>query len=269
MSTQVPDTRLPPEIILAVLECSLVCETWEARAIQLNRVLLLSRTIYERLVKTAYSSVILGSINAASRFYDTLKAAPHLSQHVENIWIATPQLRPFDNWGHPFKLVETKVEHILNATKNIKRVAIPYAYFPRAGLPSVTHLTTTNHIFPPVTSFLHHLESLHIYGVPTQHCVNTVLTRFGNVRRVSIRVPPALEDPGALSILCARTTMLFQGQLKNMAKLELVVDEGVARILKGGMKKTLEEDPRIYICERGRGPDAEVLYDPWLGYHTW
>ncbi|KAG9102394.1 hypothetical protein FRC06_002041 [Ceratobasidium sp. 370] len=189
----------------------------------------------------------LSSINAVGRFYYTLQVAPHLSEHVKNIWIGTSQLHAFDTWDYPFRLVETNIESILDATKNVERVAIPYAYFPRAGFPSVTHLATTNDLFPPITPFLRHLESLYIHGLPSRDCVNTILTRFGNVRRVSIRAPLAREKDAAAFTMCARTMMLFRGRLKNLIELELIVNEGTARVLKEGMKKTLEGDPRIRI----------------------
>ncbi|KAG8745530.1 hypothetical protein FRC12_014514 [Ceratobasidium sp. 428] len=262
---QASHTRIPLEVILEILEYLLICETWEARALQLNRVLLLSHTVHKGIVKSAYSTIVLCSIDSASLFYDTLKDSPQLSSYVESIWIATSQLQLFDSSDYPFKWIEEKIERILALTGNMRRVAIPYAYFPRGGFPGVTHLTTTNNLSPILTASISDLETLNIHGLPSHHCINTIITRFGSVRRLLISIPPDLdEDEGALSFICARMVMSFRGRLARMSGLELIVNKGVAKILKEGMKKTLEDDSRISIHGKERRSEKEILYDLWL-----
>jgi hypothetical protein len=264
--------QLPIEIVLSILECSLVSETWGSRALQLKQTLLISRTIHKSLVKLAYSTVVLKSVGAVSLFCETLEAKSHLSGHIENLWVASSQLHHFDVSDYPFGFVETKILFILSAAGNLKRVAVPYAYFPRTGFPGTTHLSTTNNLFPPLTPFLHLLQSLYIYGLPGRNCVNTIVSRFGAVQHISISVPPTPgADASEVSLLCARMVMLFRQRLAKMTKLELAVDGGVSAMLRTGMRKTLEEDGRIFVCERDweMGWEEELLYDTWLRDCQW
>ncbi|QRV74129.1 hypothetical protein RhiJN_02143 [Ceratobasidium sp. AG-Ba] len=260
-----PTINLPMETVFTILEHSMISETWNSRASSLNQVLLISRATYDHLVKLAYSTVVLSSIHATCLFCDTLELSPRLANYAQNIWIATAQLQPFDSSEYPFRFVDTKVTNVLRAARNLRRVALPYAYLHLvAGLPGVTYLSTDSDIIPPIAPFLPSLEAVHIYGLPSHHCVNAILSRFSNVRQVFMNIPPASGADAAVSVICARTIMSLQQRLNNLTRLEMIVNQPVGEMMKTGMKKTLGENPKIVIREKIWEPYEELLYNQWL-----
>ncbi|KAF8606025.1 hypothetical protein BDV93DRAFT_34724 [Ceratobasidium sp. AG-I] len=263
----IPKSDLPLEIILNILEHSISCETWHSRSIQLNRTLLISHTVYTTLLKLAYSTVILKSAVVVHLFLDTLTTSPHLASFVINLWVADSQLHPFEVLDDLRGVIETKLPAIIAATSNLKRIAVPYAYFPRSGLPGIVHLSTTNNLFPPTTPFLHSVKTLYIDGVPDRDCVNTIISRFGNVQHVVISVHPGSEDISNEAFICARMMKTFTNQLKSLVELEMNVETTVSEVLRMGMKRTLEKDPRIQIRERNWQLEREagpLLCDEWM-----
>lgn len=258
---------LPLEIIFNILEHSISCETWHSRGARFNRILLINRTIHVNFLRLAYSTVILKSVNAVHLFLDALKGAPSLAGFVVNLWVADSQLHPFDVLDDLRGVMETKLPAIIVATINLKRIAIPYAYFPRLGLPGVVHLSTTNNLFPPTTPFLHSVKTLYIDGLPDRDCVNTIISRFGNVQRVMISVYPGTEDISNEAFICARMMKTFTNRLKSLIELDMNVEAVVSDVLKAGMKKTLENDSRIQVRERNWQLEREaglLFCDTWL-----
>lgn len=258
---------LPLEIILSILECSISCETWWSRATQLSRTLLISRAIYTSLLKFAYSTIVLKSVNAVHSFLDTLATSPNLAGLVLNLWVADPQLRRFDVLDDLRGVMETKLPAIIAATSNLKRIALPYAYFPRSGLPGITHLSTTNDLFPPTTPFLHSVKSLYIDGLPDRDCVNTIISRFSNVQRVVISVHPSTEAISNEAFVCVMMMRTFTSRIKSLVELEVNAEAAVSEVLRLGIKRTLEKDPRIRIRDRNWQLESEAglfLCDIWL-----
>jgi hypothetical protein len=261
---------LPVELVIRILELSLNSDTWHSRATQLNFVLLVNRAINAALVKPAYFTVILKSINAVELFFNTLEASSHLAGFVINLWIATPRLNQFDTSNYAPRMVEAKICTILSKTRSLKRVTVPYEYFPSTGFPRIKHLTTTNNLFPPAIPTLTSLEALHVHGLPNRNCVNTIISRFVDLRSLVIDVFSAESDPN-ISVLCARMVLLFRQRLKNMVKLEMIANASVINMLRMGLKKTLEEDSRINLQERGGDLEDRLatppFYDIWLMYY--
>lgn len=261
---------LPTELIVTILELSLTSNTWHSRASQLNPVLLINRAIHAALVKSAYFVVVLNTINAVELFYDTIEASSRLAGLVVNLWIAAPGLNQFDTSFYPPQIIETKICNILSKARSLKRVAVPYEYFPSTGLPRIKHLTTTNNLFPPAIRTLPSLEALHIHGLPNRNCVNTIISRFTELRSLVLDVfSPSEPDPN-VSVLCARMVLLFRQRLKSMRRLEIIANTNVVGMLKTGLKKTLEEDSRICLWERGlelggwNRSAGQPLFDVWL-----
>ncbi|CAE6440790.1 unnamed protein product [Rhizoctonia solani] len=257
-------TVLPIELLISILELSLVSRTWSSHATQLGLVLLVNRKFYTSVVKSAYSTVILNSVNSVELFFRTVESSAYLAGLVVNMWIATPGLNPLDTTRE----IEAKINTILFKARALERVAVPHEYIPRIGFPRVKHLSTSNDLFPPAIPVLNSLESLHIRGLPRRNCVNTIITRFLEVRSLKIDVLSSPETDPEVSLLCARMVLLFRQRLKNMTSLKLSANASVIEMLKTGLKKTLEEDPRLYLQERpgGKGgiSTGQLFQDTWL-----
>ncbi|KDN42766.1 hypothetical protein RSAG8_06520, partial [Rhizoctonia solani AG-8 WAC10335] len=258
-------TVLPIELVISILELSLISCSWSSRASQLGLVLLVNRTIHTSVAKSAYSTVILNTVNSVELFFRTVESSSYLAGLVLNLWIATPRLNPLDTTRE----VEAKINTILSKARALERVAVPHEYIPRIGFPGVKHLSTSNDLFPPAIPFLESLESLHIHGLPRRNCVNTIITRFLEVRSLKIDIFSSSEtDVPEVSVLCARMVLLFRQRLKSMTTLKLSANARVIEMLEAGLKKTLEEDPRLCLQERPgvkEGiPVGQLLQDTWL-----
>ncbi|CAE6392436.1 unnamed protein product [Rhizoctonia solani] len=260
-------TVLPIELLISILEFSLISCSWSSRATQIGLVLSINRTIYTSVARSAYSTVVLNNVSSVELFLRTVESSSYLAGLVINLWIATPRLNPLDTTRE----IEAKINTILSKAGALERVAVPHEYIPRTGFPRVKHLSTSNDLFPRTVPVLDSLEGLHMYGLPRRNCVNTIITRFPQVRDLKIDVFSSPETDPEVSVLCAKMVLLFRNRLKNMATLKLSTNARIIEMLKMGFKKTLEEDARVHLQERSRGkegiPTGRSFQDTWLVEH--
>ncbi|KAJ1306839.1 hypothetical protein OPQ81_007824 [Rhizoctonia solani] len=196
-------------------------------------------------------------------------SSPYLAGLVVNLWIATPRrLNGFDTSNYPARAIENKIVTILSKARGLKRVAVSHEYIPRKGFPQIKHLSTSNDLFPPAMPVITSLESLHIHGLPGRNCVNTVISRFPELRGLRIDVFSSSVSNPEVSVLCARMVLLFRQRLKSLTGLKISANSSVIEMLKTGLKKTLEEDPRLCLQERTEETEGALvnrpLQDTWL-----
>ncbi|KAH7335252.1 hypothetical protein B0J17DRAFT_669245 [Rhizoctonia solani] len=195
-----------------------------------------------------------------------MESSSYLTGFTINLWIGTPRrLNHFDTTNYPARMIETKIHTILAKARALQRVAVSHAYIPRIGFPRVKHLSTSNDLFPPAMPVISSLESLHIHGLPGCNCVNTIISRFLELQSLTIDVSPSSESDPEVSVLCARMVLLFRQRLNSLTTLKIRANARVVEVLNTGLKKTLEEDPRLCLQERQGNILADLLLqDTWL-----
>ncbi|KAG9127910.1 hypothetical protein FRC07_007561, partial [Ceratobasidium sp. 392] len=157
--------HLPLELIWLIIEQTLLQCLHSARKDEYvvaipNHLIALNRAIHTLVVKLVYRTVILSSCRVLAKFLSLLTRSLSIADLVQNIWIGTPRLEAF---AHQVGWVPCAVQRILEKAKNVKRLALPAAFFPPSpDRVAIYHLTMNGIGF---TELPKETNTLHVYGL--------------------------------------------------------------------------------------------------------
>lgn len=231
-------SSLPTEIIWLILEQALAHPPAYSKDSPTRfpfHILTLNRAIHALIIKSIYRTIIISSSRTLARFLSLLSCSPHIAGLVQSLWIGTPRLEAF---AHQVGWVSFAVGRILKLATSIRRLALPYAFFPAdfgtTSRESITHVTANGGGIPQLPW---HIEVVHVYGLVQPGRIGCVKTTLLRRMVCELRRPCA---PGAV----ARFVHEFLGGDRQMGtgpELALVVVTGLESWLKEELLEVNEE----------------------------
>lgn len=235
---------LPLEIILAIVENVLVNVSIEDRH-KVYGLLSASRTVYGLVSERLYRTSVLHSSRMTNRFIDALSTSPRLASLTKNLWIASLGLETF---SYQLGSSSNSVMRILVLTPNLQRLALPSQYFPRItgseSLPPISHLTTTEDVFPPSTPNLPTLHTIHVHGPLWPTRIETIISHCPNLRHVICTIPYSSQTYVTPAAQCANTLLV---RLPSLMSIEFESSKRVALSLKKMLAEHLVDNSK---CDR-------------------
>ncbi|KAG8696298.1 hypothetical protein FRC09_008600 [Ceratobasidium sp. 395] len=209
--------HLPLELIWLIVEQILLHDTSKDKYILAipTHLITLNRVIYGLVTKLAYRTIILPSSRALAKFVSLLTNSPNIADLVRNIWIGTPRLEAF---AHQVGWVPCAVQRLLERAKNVKRLALPAAFFPPSSdRVAVCYLTVSG---SGVMEPLKDTNTLHVYGLPQPAVVR------GSQQKGLRKVVCELKRPCAPGAVGQLVRNLLEDSGMEL-ELELSVPEGL------------------------------------------
>lgn len=231
---------LPPEIISAIIECAVTGSGPDGRT-SLSGALRANHTIYALLSERLYRTAILRSSRMTNKFADALQSSPRMASLLVNIWIATPSLYTF---SMQLGSTSNTVARILSKTQNLRRLALHSDYFPRVSapdaIPPISHLTTTEDLFPLSTPNIPTLLTVHILGPLWPTRTEILIARCPNLQRVTCTIPYTFQTSYVTPAV--QCTQALHCGLKSLISIHFRSSKRVAIALKKALADYIDHD---------------------------
>jgi hypothetical protein len=244
-----PNTDIPLEIILIILDYSLDSEPWHSRSAHSRHVLLVSRATYVYTLKLVYRTIAFSSLTSLNLFSSMLETQPTLMDLVRNLWV--PSLHQLGCGNSNLRKV--------SAGRTISKLVTRIRYLECVFL----HSESLGVLVPPSISSPTRVHTLHIHGPLNRRDIkNPISLVFRHVKNVFLHVPGA-----GGSRAFAEAAILLLEAFNSLVRVELVAGQNDVREIEDLLRAIMKKDKRINI--QGKRPglaEEQSLFVAWLNF---